>query len=881
MSVSQNIELDPNRFVGREHDLSALERCFEQRDRLVTIVGPPGTGKTRLARHFAHLFGRHTGSETFFFDLTEAASADDVNSVVARALGLSAHGETDEVNVAQLGHALASHGRALFVLDNFEHVVHEAAATLGRWLEVALEGQFLVTSRELLRVSGETAYELLPLSETNAIELFVERVRTVRSNYLASEDEQADILEIVRELDCIPLALELAATRMAVLSPAKLRSRLHERFKVLSAGPRDASTRNATLRGAIDLSWTLLTATEQTALAQCSVFRGGFDLDAAEWVLDLSGHGDDETVLDAVQALRGKSLIRSYETDELPGERRLGLYESIRDYAWEKLVEGRDHDGAIARHRSYYARFGASASGRADGPALALEYDNLVAAFNRSSDSSATDAAVAAEMIGSVLALDRVVSSRGCFATQLGMLNRCLEIEDVDPALLARTLHARGSAFKILGRMEEAMNDLERALSKPIADLRLTATILCTMGEVSQFQGQLDEAGVTLGRAALVAKESGDQRTIGRVQASLGNLHHTRGDLDSAWTFYERAVRTFGAAGDSGLAGSVLKDFGTLRLQQGRLSEARRYYAHALESCRHESDRRATGLIFGNLGILEQEVGNLDEAARCYEEALTNLRAIGDRMLEGHLLGYLGGLHRERGELPLALDCYRDAIEILRVVGDRRQQGLFLACSASIDASLGDTKAAERALVSAAEMLREVGDPALLYTLELHRAHLELQHAREAQTKGAHGESDNHLRAAVEILSGDGPDSDDVRSAHRILRVAIDSFTWGVAADGSWFRPPAGDRVSLEKRPALFPILAKLAERREAAQNDPLTIDALLEIGWPGEVVVHEAGISRVKVALTTLRKLGLRDLLVRSNGGYLLARSVAVIVER
>ncbi|MBL4636598.1 MAG: AAA family ATPase, partial [Kofleriaceae bacterium] len=238
-----SISLEPNRYVGREEDLIALAQCYERLDRLVTIVGPPGTGKSRLARHYAHIRAKRTDAQTYFFDLTDAASADDVSNVVARVLGLSAHGATTDLNVGQLGHALDARGPALFVFDNFEHVVSSAAVILVRWLETAAQGHFLVTSRELLRVSGETAYELLPLRDDHAIDLFLDRVRTVRSDYVPTDEEQPDLLAIVRALDCIPLALELAATRMSILSPAQLRSRLHERFKVLSKGPRNAGKR--------------------------------------------------------------------------------------------------------------------------------------------------------------------------------------------------------------------------------------------------------------------------------------------------------------------------------------------------------------------------------------------------------------------------------------------------------------------------------------------------------------------------------------------------------------------------------------------------------------------------------------------------------------
>ena len=315
-------------FIGRSSELEALRDLLERGERLLTLVGPGGAGKSRLATQLAL-----EAPSASLADLTDAADLEGLCAVVARALHVPlANGKPAEDGAEQLGRTLAQRPGLMLVLDNFEQLAAFAPDTVGRWRVAAPGVTFVVTTREVLKLPGERGWEVPPLAE--GFELFLERARAARPGWSPTGEERKAVEELSHQLDGMPLAIELAAARMAMLSPAQLVQGLPRRFDLLAGARGDASARQATLRGAIDWSWELLQGHEQLALAQLSVFRGGFTIEAAEAVVSLSSFPRAPWALDVVQALRDKSLVRTWEAG---GEQRFGFLESIREYAVEKL----------------------------------------------------------------------------------------------------------------------------------------------------------------------------------------------------------------------------------------------------------------------------------------------------------------------------------------------------------------------------------------------------------------------------------------------------------------------------------------------------------------------------------------------------------------
>ncbi|MCC7541778.1 MAG: tetratricopeptide repeat protein, partial [Deltaproteobacteria bacterium] len=519
---------------------------------------------------------------------------------------------------------------------------------------------------------------------------------------------------------------------------------------------------------------------------------------------------------------------------------------------------------------------------------LVVELDNLQAAYAHCAGGGADDPASASRRLALCLALDPVLSTRGPVDVHLERLDASLaeaaRRASSEPELVARALAARGRLRKSRGWIPEALADLQEAASLARgAKLRaLEARLDADMGEAHLAQGRMDEALAHFERA-LGARLVGRDRIVrGRALASLGLLHHGQGRLDRALDAYERAVAVLAELGDDVTRASVLKDIGSLRLQQGRHEEAEAIYRQSLALQRDLGDRRVLGVVLGNLGILAQERGRLEEARTSFERALAHVREVADRMLEGHLLGYLAGLGLERGDLAGARALYLEAIGVLREVGDRRLEGTFRACLGSIEASEGHIDAANEAFEGAETLLEGVGDPALLSACVIHRGHLDLAEARTAAGRGDGASADALRRRARARLDALRPpiDSDDLRFAARLLSRALGEGALVVAADTSWFRVPGGAPVSLETRKPLRFIVAALIERRLAQPGAALSTEALFAAGWPGERALPQASANRVKVALSSLRTMGLRAMLLHGEDGYSLDPAVPVTME-
>ncbi|MDP1822934.1 MAG: protein kinase [Archangium sp.] len=738
-----NIGPQATTFVGRVAELADLHQLFRQGARLLTLLGPGGTGKTRLSLQFGSQLvthfqavnekGRRRGG-VWFCDLTEARDKDGVCAAVARALGVPLMPNDP---IKQLGHAILARGETLLVLDNFEQVVGVAGATLGEWMKLAPQARFVVTSRELLRVAEETVFEVPPLRmpreardarSAEAVQLFIERSRAVRPAWEPSETELVAISEIVRQLDGMPLAIELAAGRMSVLSPAQLVQRLPRRFDVL-VQKGGAVDRQATLRGAIDWSWNNLSPAEASALAQLSVFRGGFAAEAVDAVVSLPG--GEGAPLEALMTLRSKSLVRAYFPTGDEGQTRFGLYESIREYAREKLESRPEHAQVLVRHTKYFLELGTKlASGAESSKAqldnLDLERENLNSVFQRALEANDSPAALTA-----VLALDPLLTMRGPFGVHLQMLDAVVSRLDEFPKLRTAALESRSRARLARGRAIDAQSDLleANALAVAAGDRNTQGRIAMLLATVERQQGQRKEARQSLNRGLELLRAVGDLRMEGRTVSNLGVLQHELGEEEVALETYNRALEIHRAAGDRRYEGITLANLGVLQQALGLLKQARANYQAALGIHRELGSRRSEGISHINLGDLAAELEQPGQALAHYESALEILRDVGARRFEGIALSSLGSLHLQYGEYDDAMRRLPEAIDVLREVGDVRYTGLTLGIRAAAMALLGELEAAEEDMAEATRLLTDVGDLSFLDALDLYRAHLELGHA--------------------------------------------------------------------------------------------------------------------------------------------------------
>ena len=762
-AIRHNLPAERDAFVGRKPELYALAQRLDARARLTTVVGPAGTGKTRLVRRYGRAWLGDWPGGVYFCDLSEARSLDGVFFAVAVALDVPL-GKGDPGT--QLGHAIANRGRCLVLLDNFEQITEHAPATVGRWLDQAVDAAFVVTSRERLHLPGEEIFPLepLPLAQ-DALDLFAARARAQRPEFVLTEANRAAVAEVVRLLDGLPLAIELAAARVRVFSPAQLVERLRDRFQLL-AGARGVAARQATLKAAIDWSWDLLAPWEQATLGQCSVFEGGFTLEAAEAVLDLSRWPEAPPAMDAVQALVDKSLVRTW----VPGEQGrydvdepyFGMYLSIHDYATEKLEASRPGatSAAHTRHGGYFARFGSEEAlealvrhgGVKRRHALALELDNLIAACRRAVARDDSETSVA-----TYRAAWEVLEMQGPFTLAVALGEQVLALDGIAPAARAVASWTRALVAWRNGRLNEAEKWLEQALalSRQAGDRRREGSFLGSLGNVYQEQGRFDEARKSHSFALAIHREFGDRRAEGTILGNLANAHFAQGRLDEARAGYESSIAIHREVGNRVVEGSVLGNLAGIHYEQGRFAECLACCQQALAIHREVGDRRCVGVALGNLGVIYRDQGEIEDARTHFEEALVIHREMGDRHFEGTALGNLCGLHQLEGRMSEALTHCEAGLAILREIGNRFEEGIVLGNLGDLLSRQGRGDEAREAFRAGEAILREIGSKLGLVKL--------LSHKGQAEARAAEVDLGRSTLAEVETVAASmnaGPESE-------------------------------------------------------------------------------------------------------------------------
>jgi len=756
--VRHTLPAERDGFVGRTAELRAMAARRDRRARLITVLGAAGTGKTRLiVRYGWTSLGDYPGG-IYFCDLSDAKSLEGFLGAVAVSLDVSLASGDPSV---QLGHAIAARGRCLIVLDNFEQLLVQATPTLGRWLDRAAEAAFAVTSRERLRLPGEEilALEPLPLSR-DAIELFSLRARAQDPNFSVNPTNREAVSQVVTLLDGLPLAIELAAARVRTLSPSQLVDRMTNRFRLLT-GARGTGDRQRTLQAAIDWSWDLLTPWEKSALAQLSVFEGGFDLAAAEAVVDLNTWTGAPPVVDVLQALIDKSLVRTRapigSRVEAPDEPHFAMLISIHEYATQRLSETATlvERDAERRHGLHFSRFGTDQAlgelvrhgGANRRRALADQLDNLIAACRRAVVRKDAEVAVFAfRATWEVLELRGPLTMGASIGAELSVLLEMPPPLQLDTRIahakalwlsgrveegevlltraldLARELAARpkegvvlgmfGEMHREQGRMPEARRDLEAALAlnREIGNRNAEGDVLRNLGGLCSYQGQLAEARAHIDAALAIYRDVGDRCAEGTALGNLGLPCHELGRLEEARTYYEQALSIHREVGNRRNEAIVLGNLGSLHSDQGRLDEARVHFEAALAINRDLGSRRSEGIVLGNLGNIYADLGRMAEARLHYEAALTIAREVVDRRHEGFVLGGLGLVDKEQGRMGEALAHYQTALKIHREIGNRNYEGSTLGSLADLLLQNGRLGEAREALRLGEGLLREVGD---------------------------------------------------------------------------------------------------------------------------------------------------------------------------
>lgn len=744
-TVGYALPAERDAFVGRYEELHALFGSLEsgaaadRSSQLTTVLGFAGTGKTRLVQRYGWESLTRWPGGVWFCDLSEAKTVDGIAAAVGSTLGVPlSPGDA----IVQLGHAIAGRGRSLVILDNFEQVAAYAEATLGQWLDRCPQARFLVTSRERLDLPGENVLSLDALEPaTQGVALFELRGQSHRPGFLVDEANRSVVEETVRRLDGIPLAIELAASRLRVLSLNELRDRLADRFQLLAGSRRG---RRATLQTTLDWSWDLLRPWEQSAMAQASAFVGGFTLEAAEAVIDLSGFEDAPSMLDVVQSLVDKSWVR---TRVFLGAPRFEMYTTVQEYASGRLEQ---LDRVAVRHGKYFAQVAspeaiASLDGR-DGvrkwAALRAELDNLVPACHsailRRDEETATRTLVAIEALTrthgpaqlavrlgqEVLELAAVPRQRASVLAALGSakmhagkpgeatghFEAAISIVETwnDPLASARLYHNLGTALRYEGAIDKPRELWEAALVvfQEHGDRQMESNTLVNLGVVHWVEGRNDEARRLVQQALAIACEIDDRRLEGLILNNIAIFKTREGNVDEALGIFAEALQLHREAGNRLLESQVLSILGVVYTEQGRKEEATEAFRAALIIQREMGSRRGEGLTLGNLGILRFEQGRIEEARELYESALVVHREVGNVRAEGNVLTNLGNLCLDQDHIQEAQEAYEAALTIERSVGNDEEVGVIRGRQGYLHLKRGQLSDARRSLEESVRALR-------------------------------------------------------------------------------------------------------------------------------------------------------------------------------
>jgi predicted ATPase/class 3 adenylate cyclase/DNA-binding CsgD family transcriptional regulator len=570
--VSHNLPVQLTNFVGRGAQMTDVEKLLAD-NRLVTLTGAGGAGKTRLGVEIAAYIAPEFGDGVWYVDLAPVTHPGVVPVTVARALGLP-----DQPGRSTMDTLLrfVRDRQMLVVLDNCEHLLDASAELVVALLGAAPGLTVLATSREPIGVAGEVSWRVPSLSLAHeAIELFIDRGRRARPDFRITDDDTTTVTEICRRLDGMPLAIELAAARVRALSLAEILEGLHDRFRLLTGGARTAVRRQQTLRASVDWSHALLTEPERVLFRRLAVFLGGFDLDAAQAV---GGGGDVERyqVLDQLTLLVDKSLLVA---ENICGRTRYRLPETVRQYALEKLGESGEADTVRGRHRDYYTALAAVL----DAPAgsdyeqrldqAEMEIDNLRAAFGWSLENS--DTALGLTLASS---LQPLWITRGRAREGSAWFDTVLTDEAAQDPGMAAAVRARALADKaMLDPMFGAADSVNRAqqalaLARDIDDPAVLVRALIACGFTAAYNAEL--AGVYFTEAVELARELDDKWRLSQILAWQANAVIVAGDPIAARAAAEEGRDLADTIGDKFNSRHCRMCLGLAQVYQGDLAEA-------------------------------------------------------------------------------------------------------------------------------------------------------------------------------------------------------------------------------------------------------------------------------------------------------------------
>jgi predicted ATPase/DNA-binding SARP family transcriptional activator/uncharacterized protein HemY len=700
-TARHNLPVQPTPFIGRNEELAEIRHLLldESACRLLTLVGPGGVGKTRLALQAAFQTIDAFPNGIFLVSLTSVSSPQLLVSAIGDVLGLSFEGRMKPK--AHLLNYLREK-EMLLILDNFEHLI-EGTSVLTEMLANAPDIKLLVTSRERLGLRAEWVREVrgldypgangtslegllaaegqdtAKLEDYSAISFFIENAQRIQPAFWLSAANQGDVVRICQLLDGMPLGLELAASWLRVMPCAEIAQEIEHSLDFLTSSLRDIPTRHSSLRATFDYSWQLLSEEERSCLSQLSVFRGGFHHEAAQYVTRAS--------LPLLASLVDNSVL---STD---ASSRYDMHEVLRHYAADKLEQSPEQNRAAHdRHCDYYATFMAEQEPYLRGGEqretlidIAAEIGNVRAAWRWAADHGKV-VQIGQSLESLYLYYDArswVQEGEEAFRVAAEALVEGHQIEAVEGELVFGQLLARQGRFAYrLGQYSKARQLVQESLEildeleaqgQPAAAQLVGATErafpLRVLGSILRGDGDYQRAQQIYQESLAIYRQQGDDLGMAGVLKQLGIVAGSLGEYDEARRLFQEALELYRATGDQYGIANTLNDLGIVADRTGQYAEAQRLYQECLVIRRQIGHRWGMGTTLNNLGYLAFAQGEYAEARRLLEESFSMQRDIGDRYNMANSLVNLGATVREMGEYDQARSYFFEALTTAHEVG--------------------------------------------------------------------------------------------------------------------------------------------------------------------------------------------------------------------
>jgi predicted ATPase/DNA-binding CsgD family transcriptional regulator/DNA-binding XRE family transcriptional regulator len=758
-----NLPVPVSSFVGRRRELAALAKALAGA-RLLTLTGPGGCGKTRLGLRLAEDLLPAYPDGVWLVELASLAEPGLVPATVATTLGLPA-GDPDTVLAAVSEHLRRRH--LLLVLDNCEHLLEATASLVHAALRAGRDVTVIATSREVLGVPDEVVWPVPPLSletdgpsavDSDAVRLFLERARRHRPAFARTPDADRAVVRICERLEGMPLAIELAAARITVLSAAQIADRLGGRLDLLAAGGRTVPPRHQTLRAAIDWSYELLTDAERALFRRLAVFAGGFTLPAAEALDHAGAHrasGAGPDTVDLLASLVGKSLVIAEELDDVVRYRYL---ETIREYATEKL----DAAGEAVTNRDAHLAWCLALAERA-APAL------------RGPDQKSW--------------LDRLAREHDNLRAGLAW---AIHRQDTDTGL--RLANGVWWFWLVRGHLSEGRRWLAPLLADADTTSSLHADALRATATLAHAEADYDAADATFQHCLSAYRRLGNRLGEGQAFNGLGMVAWERGAYPEARSFWDQALALFRELDDRRGIATALNNLGLVAREQGDYERAAQMWHQCADHYRALADAQGLASALANLGQVYAETGHYTRAEDVYDQSCSLRRTLGHRRGIATVLAHQGQLAAVRGRYEEASRLLAESHAVADEVGDRQRVAYAVCGQAELACLRGDPAGALALYDEALAMFRALGEGLGLATAYLGAAMAAVRAGDTARAAAGAAESDRRYRELghrrgtgwVRLVQADIAYADrNPRRAAELDREALAAFTELAARRGT------------------------------------------------------------------------------------------------